>query len=164
MNRETGKGEIEMKNTIHLLLIISALLILSPSMAWGESILKAEPKIEEMVEWDLSHDGMLYTSYDLDNNGRIDFCAWRIVKTSYFSKQIMSDIVTNNPDHVVFSVPYTESSYYYLAVQQPSMYAVDVDEDGKWDLIFKDENEDGVNGNELIHYQAPGKNFVIPIS
>ena len=152
-----------MKNKILTLILFSA-FILSPSMGLALPTLNAEPDIEELVEWDLSNDSLLFTSYDLDNNGKVDFCSWRIVKTSYFSKELLEDVTKNNPDHKIFTVQYTQSNFYYIAIKEPMMYALDIDEDGSWDFIFKDPMEDGVNGNEMIHFQAPVKRFAIPTS
>ena len=70
----------------------------------------------------------------------------------------------NNSGRLVFTVNYTESSYYYIAVKEPTLYALDVDQDGSWDVIYKDPMEDGVNGNESLHYQSPVRNGSIPNS
>jgi len=152
-----------MKNKIHILIIFS-ILILFPSMAWTQNLLMAEPDIETRVDWDLSNDGRLFITYDIDNDGRVDFCSWRIVTTSYFSKELLDEVIRNNSDRLVFTVAYTESSYYYIAMKEPTLYAIDVDQDGSWDFIYKDPMEDGVNGNEKLHYRGWGGNVRIPNS
>ena len=152
-----------MKNKIHILILFS-IFILSPSLAWTQNLLLPEPNIEARVDWDLSNDGRLFVSYDIDNDGRVDFCSWRIVATSYFSKELLDEVVKNNADRLVFKVNYTESSYYYIAMKEPTLYAIDVDQDGSWDFIYKDLMEDGVNGNETLHYQRSGMNYPIPNS
>ena len=152
-----------MKNKIHILILFS-ILILSPSLAVAQNLLMAEPNIETRVDWDLSNDGRLYVSYDIDNDGKVDFCSWRIVTTSYFSKELRDEVVRNNSDRLVFTVDYTESSYYYIAIKEPILYAIDVDQDGSWDFIYKDPMEDGVNGNEILHYRRSGSNVQIPNS
>ncbi len=152
-----------MKNKIQILIIFS-ILILFPSMAWTQNLLMAEPDIETRVDWDLSNDGRLFVSYDIDNDGKVDFCSWRIVTTSYFSKELLDEVVRNNSDRLVFTVNYTESSYYYIAIKEPLLYATDVNQDGSWDFIYKDPMEDGVNGNEILHYQSSGRNDPIPNS
>jgi len=38
--------------------------------------------------------------------------------------------------------------YYYIASTSPLFYAIDVNEDGTWDAMYKDVSRDGVNGNE----------------
>jgi hypothetical protein len=120
-----------------------------------------EPNIETCVEWDLSNDGRLSVRYDIDIDSKMDFCSWRIVKTSYFSKENRDEVIKNNSDRLVFTVNYSESSYYYIAIKEPMLYAIDVDQDGSWDLIYKDPMEDGVNGNEALHYQNSGRNVLI---
>ena len=152
-----------MKNKIHILILFT-IFTLSPSMAWAQNFLMAEPEIETQVDWDLSNNGLLYVSYDIDNDGRVDFCSWRIVTTSYFSKELRDEVVRNNSDRLVFKVDYTESSYYYIAIKEPILYAIDVDQDGSWDFIYKDLMEDGVNGNETLHYRRSGSNVQIPNS
>jgi len=152
-----------MKNIIHSLILFS-ILILSPSLAWTQNFLTAEPDIETRVDWDLANDGRLFVSYDIDHDGKVDFCSWRIVTTSYFSKEQRDEVVRNNSDRLVFTVNYTESSYYYIAIKEPMLYAIDVDQDGLWDFIYTDPMEDGVNGNETLHYQRSGINVRIPNS
>ena len=152
-----------MKNKIHILILFT-IFIHSPSMAWAQNFLMAEPEIETQVDWDLSNNGLLYVSYDIDNDGRVDFCSWRIVTTSYFSKELLDEVVRNNSDRLVFTVAYTGSSYYYIAIKEPILYAIDVDQDGSWDFIYKDLMEDGVNGNETLHYRRSGRNVQIPNS
>ena len=80
-----------MKNKIHILILFS-IFILSPSSGWTQNLLMAEPNIETRVDWDLSNDGLLNVSYDLDKDGKVDFCSWRIVTTSYFSKELLDDV------------------------------------------------------------------------
>jgi len=52
-----------------------------------------------------------------------------------------------------------------VAHPEPLFYAVDVNEDGKWDLIYQDVMQDGVNGNETF-YDCPSGMLggVTPIS
>ncbi len=152
-----------MKNKIHTLILFS-ILILSPSLTWAQNFLTAEPDVETRVDWDLAHDGRLFVSYDINNDGKVDFCSWRIVTTSYFSKELLADVARNNSDRLVFTVEYTDSSYYYIAIKEPMLYAIDVDQDGSWDFIYTDPMEDGVNGNEALHFQRSGSNVQIPTS
>jgi hypothetical protein len=152
-----------MKNKIHTLILFS-ILILSPSLTWAESLLMAEPDIETRMDWDLANDGRLFVSYDLDRDGRVDFCSWRIVTTSYFSKELPDEVAENNSGRLVFTVKYTESAYYYIAIKEPMLYAIDENQDGLWDVIYSDPMEDGVNGNETLHFRRAGSNAPIPNS
>jgi len=38
----------------------------------------------------------------------------------------------------------------------PLYYAIDINEDGLWDLIYIDSMEDGVNGNEKLQQDFMG--------
>lgn len=152
-----------MKNKIYTLILFS-ILTLSPSLAGAESLLMAEPDIETQMDWDLANDGRLFVSYDTDNDGRVDFCSWRIVTTSYFSKELPDEVAGNYSEHLVFTVKYTGSAYYYIAIKEPMLYAIDEDQDGLWDVIYSDPMEDGMNGNESLHYRRSGQNTPIPVS
>ena len=41
----------------------------------------------------------------------------------------------------------------------PLFYAIDVNEDGAWDILYRDVLRDGVNGNEEF-YDSPSGMFV----
>ena len=45
-----------------------------------------------------------------------------------------------------------------VALNQPLFYSFDVDEDGTWDIMYKDIPEDSVNGNEVF-YESPSGMF-----
>jgi hypothetical protein len=81
----------------------------------------------------------------------------RVVITSYFSKDSVADIALNYPENHIFFINYETSHYYYVAVPKPLFYALDIDEDGRWDLMYKDTEEDGVNGNEIFYDSPSGK-------
>ena len=77
--------------------------------------------------------------------------------TSYFSKDSVADSALNYPENHIFFISYETYHYYYVAVQKPIFYDLDVDEDGRWDLMYKDTEEDGVNGNEIFYGSPSGK-------
>ncbi|NIQ00544.1 MAG: hypothetical protein GWM98_09230 [Nitrospinaceae bacterium] len=56
---------------------------------------------------------------------------------------------------VIFS-QYTADRYYYIVDPKPLFYAIDLNEDGVWDLIYKDVAADGVNGNEGFYASPSG--------
>ena len=87
----------------------------------------------------------------------MDFHTLRVVITSYFSKDPVADIALNYPENHIFFINYETSHYYYVAVQKPLFYALDIDEDGQWDLMYRDIEEDGVNGNEIFYDSPSGK-------
>jgi len=111
----------------------------------------SEPPLSESVSWDLSPTGMLEVGYDMDGNGKVDLYTFRVVDRSYFSRRSTAEMAEYYPDHRIFSVDYENSHYHYIAGMDPVLYAVDQDEDGQWDRVYKDVLADGVNGNEYFH-------------
>jgi hypothetical protein len=138
-----------------------ALLLSTQVMAVKTPV--AEPALNTQIGWGLTHSGMLFVSYDLDQNGKSDYFTLRIVKTSFFSKSSIQDTAHNYPLHIVFSVDYKSSCYYYISEPKPLFYAFDFDEDGHWDVIYKDVLTDGVNGNEE-YYDSPSEKRPLNVS
>ena len=110
------------------------------------------------MKWDVAANGMVYVSYDTDHNGRVDFHTLRVVTSSFYSFDSVATVEANFPDHIVFFVDKGPEKFYYVAKGEPVFYAIDVNEDGHWDLIYNDFNEDGVNGNEEF-YDSPSGMF-----
>ena len=54
----------------------------------------------------------------------------------------------------MFFVNYQANRFVYIVSPKPLFYAIDRNEDGHWDLMYKDALEDGVNGNEQF-YDSP---------
>jgi hypothetical protein len=137
--------------------IIVFLIFLIPT-AWSSPYLTPEPPLASQMNWDLSPSGMLHISYDLDFNGKADFHTLRVVVTSFYSDQTVMEIGANFPNLPVFYTPYESQSFYYVATAQPLFYSFDVDEDGTWDIMYKDISKDSVNGNEVF-YESPSGMF-----
>lgn len=137
--------------TLNVLLVY---LTLTPPCSWGDPPLIAEPALEMQISWNLAANGMLVIGYDTNRNGKLDFQTQRVVVTSYFSKLPLDVVKRHHPKHLIFSSNFTTTYYYYIALKQPLFYAMDLNEDGHWDYIFKDPNQDGVNGNETF-YDSP---------
>jgi hypothetical protein len=127
-------------------------------LAWGNNTLIAEPALESQLDWDVAPNGFLYVRYDRDGNQRADFIALRTIITSYFSPHTLSEIAVNHAQNLVFHVDYPTEPYYYIASTRPLFYAIDVNEDGAWDILYKDVLQDGVNGNEEF-YEIPSGMF-----
>jgi len=104
--------------------------------------------------WAVLPNGMLVVEYDLDGNGRPDFFAVRVVASNYFSSEAIQKIEASHPGSLVFHVAYETDNFFYMTARKPLFYAIDHDEDGVWDLEYKDEMEDGINGNEKF-YDSP---------
>ena len=136
------------------LTVLLVYLTLAPPCSWGDPPLKAEPSLATQSTWNLANNGMLFVGYDTDHNGKIDFHTLRVVRTSYFSKHSLDVVKRHHPKHLIFASHFTTTHYYYIALKQPLFYAMDLNEDGHWDYIFKDPNQDGVNGNESF-YDSP---------
>ena len=142
-----------MKHSILLFILIGTLL--QPSLAKADPrFLEFSPQQATSLDWDLTSNGMHVIQYDLDQNGKADFYALRIVKRSFFSKMPVEKERADWRGHLIFSVNHGSVSYYYITAKHPLLYAIDLDEDGSWDLVFNDVLEDGLNGNERF-YDSP---------
>lgn len=109
--------------------------------------------------WSVLPNGMLVVEYDLDGNGKPDFFVVRVVASSYFSGEAIQKIEKNHPGLLVFPVAYAMDNFFYMTARKPLFYAIDHDEDGIWDLEYKDVMEDGINGNEKF-YDSPSGRYI----
>ncbi len=146
-----------MKRAVQLL-ALGTCLILAPPVAWSLPYLAEEPAIETAADWNVLPNGMLHAAYDLDRNGKADFFAIRTIERSFFSTQTVQEAANSFPNGKVFFVNYSADRYYYIVSARPLVYAIDVNEDGIWDLMYKDVLEDGVNDNETF-YDSPSGVF-----
>lgn len=135
-------------------LMLAIILSLVPVPTWGQTRSIDEPPLEKQMGWSLLPNGLLVVEYDLDGNGKADFFAVRVVESNYFSSDDIHRIKSNYPAALVFHVAYERDGYFYITARKPLFYAIDSNEDGIWDLEYKDELEDGVNGNEKF-YDSP---------
>lgn len=125
--------------------------------------LVVEPDLNTLVNWDAMPNGLLVAGYDADHNGKADFFTVRVVVRAYFSSEIVSEVVKNCPNNLIFAVNYGEGQYFYYVTRlEPLFYAFDLNEDGIWDLMYKDAFEDGINGNEAF-YESPSGMFTANI-
>ncbi len=146
-----------------IILMIAMLAIGSP--AWpGNELLQTEPAMKTQVGWNLEPSGLLTVGYDLNGNGRPDFFTVRVVLDKYISGETMETVTRFNPGLPVFRVDYGEEGFYYIAARYPLFYAVDVNEDGDWDVLYRDVLEDGVNGNEEFYDNPSGTAGALPVS
>ncbi len=143
--------------------LIFAFLLVVVIIFWASDTLGTpqpvpEPQFHTTTGWDLTPTGMLIVGYDLNGNGRPDYFTLRIVVRSYFSVDSVQTTVENCPKNVVFFVNYGADRYFYITDHKPLFYVFDEDEDGHWDLIYKDVLTDGVNGNEAF-YDSPSRRY-----
>ncbi len=151
-----------MKRIVFSIILIIALLAFG-SPAWsGNERLQAEPAMMTQAGWNLEPSGMLTVGYDLNGNGRPDFFTVRVVLDKYISDQPIETVARYNPGLPVFRADYGEDGFYYIAERYPLFYAVDVNEDGDWDVLYKDALVDGVNGNEEFYDNPSGWSGAVP--
>ncbi len=146
-----------------IILMITLLTFGSPAWA-GNEMLRTEPAMQTQIGWNLEPSGMLTVGYDLNGNGRPDFFTVRIVLDKFISEETMATVARFNPGLPVFRVDYGEDGFYYIAARHPLFYAVDVNEDGDWDLLYRDALVDGVNGNEEFYDSPSGWAGALPVS
>lgn len=139
-----------------LYLIITTFL--TPPVAWGDHhpLLVSEPRSAK--NWTIGVNGLIYVSYDQNQNGKADFHTVRRVVTSFYSDWTVSKVGTSYPNHRIFFTLEDQNRSYYVTTAKPLFYAIDINEDGRWDLMFKDIAEDSVNGNEEF-YDSPSGMF-----
>jgi len=146
-----------MKRLPFLIFVWTFCMFAMASTAMGTEKPVPEPAIHTGTGWNLTPSGMLWVGYDLDHNGQADYYTLRIVLKAYFSNDSIQAIRENSPMSPVFYVDYDKDRYFYITASNPIFYAFDFDEDGHWDLMFKDALEDGVNGNEKFYDSPSGK-------
>jgi len=141
---------------ICMILIVALMAFSSPAIAQQEWM-QAEPAMNTQVGWYLEPNGMLTVAYDLNANGTADFFTVRVVLEHYYSEETIETLGRQNPGIPIFRVEYGPADYFYLAARYPLFYALDWNEDGHWDIIFVDRDEDGWNGNERFYDSPSGK-------
>ena len=147
-----------MKTLVSFLGFLS-ITVFSAHLVWGNNFLITEPALDTQLDWDIAPNGFLYVSYDRDGNHRADFITLRYIITSYYSPRTLSEIAVNHSQNLIFHVDYSKEQFYYIVSLRPLFYAIDVNEDGAWDILYKDVLQDGVNGNEEF-YESPSGMFL----
>lgn len=152
-----------MRRIVLSTLFVIALLVFVPHAWAGNEMPPVEPAMQSRASWNLEPNGMLTVGYDLNHNGRPDFFAVRVVLDKYISTEPLETVIRYNTDHPVFRVDYGAEGFYYITERYSLFYAVDVNEDGVWDVLYKDLLEDGVNGNEVLYDNPSGEFDVLPV-
>lgn len=140
------------------LIILLVFFLLIPPWVSAQPYLVEEPDWDSKLTWNLQSNGLIFLGYDLNQNGIPDFFALRIVLRSYHSQASIEDIGKWYPNKLILGVRYTNTNFYYIIEQAPTFYAIDINEDGIWDLMYKDPYHDNVNGNEIF-YDSPSGMF-----
>lgn len=136
-------------------------ILMLPNPATADSrapVCIEEPPLVSQVNWDITPTGLLVVSYDISGNGKADFHTLRVIVRNYRSDNGINRMKQNYPNKKIFFVSYAADHHYYIAAKMPLFYGFDVDENGHWDLLYKDVSEDGVNGNERF-YESPSGLF-----
>ena len=143
-------------------IVAMAVLFLLPNLGMGfPEYPLVDPPLENKIGWDIKSNGLLYVSYDLDQNGRADYHTIHFVIKSYMTSDSMEQLQGYYKNAPVLYVNYGPANQIYVISKKALFYAVDVNEDGTWDLMYRDLNEDGVNGNETF-YESPSNMFSAP--
>lgn len=125
-----------------------------PTIGFSDNAL-VQPALNTLMSWDLKPNGLLCVSYDLNHNGKADYFTLHYVLKSYLTAEdLLVTIARYYEGAPIFYVDYGKARYIYVVSEMPLFYAIDINEDGLWDLIYIDTMEDGVNGNEKLH-QGP---------
>lgn len=151
-----------MRRITVFLMVLGFMVLYAPATAHGIPYLVNEPALESRVDWDLTPSGLLLVAYDSNGDGRADYFTLRPVIASFYSRQGIAVVRQSYPGRPVFDVQNGADTFYYIVGEHPLMYAVDLDGDGVWDLIYKDVAEDGINGNEAF-YDSPSGMFTAEI-
>ena len=117
-----------------------------------------DPPLKNHIGWNLKGNGLLYISYDLNGNGRADYHTLHFILKAYLTSEPVRHIPGYNGGAPVFFVRYGRAHQVYVISRKALFYAIDFDEDGNWDLMYKDIQEDGVNGNEM-YYDSPSNMY-----
>lgn len=146
-----------MKHLTQLLLL--TLLLLLPQLAMGLTVPPlVEPTLKNKISWNLKGNGLLYISYDLNHNGKADYHTVHFVIKTYLTDESLTAIPGYYQNAPVFYVNYGPANQIYVISGKALFYAFDINEDGNWDLMYKDVEEDGVNGNETF-YDSPSNMY-----
>jgi hypothetical protein len=142
--------------------ILLAIFLLLPNQGMGfPNLPLVDPPLANKIGWNLNSNGLLYVSFDLDHNGRADYHTVHFVIKTYLASEPLSQLPDFYHGAPVFYVNYGPANKIYVISKKALFYAFDVNEDGTWDLMYRDMNEDGVNGNET-YYDSPSNMFSVP--
>lgn len=146
-----------MKRFVMIAVVMAAFMTFTyPAMA-GQNTLRPEPPLNSQLAWDVYPNGMLVVTYDLDQNGRADYFTLRVIAATFVTRDSAMVVARNNAGSRVFASGSGGAIHtIYVTALYPLLYASDANEDGLWDVIYKDVSEDGVNGNEQFYGSPSG--------
>ena len=147
------------------------------------------------VNWDIDMRGLINVFFDTDQNGKVDFIAiYRQSRQAYgistpsvtpeeIRKRFPNNPIISTKEDVVLKenkdyIPssgegilesrseYGKKRYsHYVVKKHPHYYILDRNEDGLYEIIYQDGEEDGFNGNETLEHcpqKGEKKKYYIP--
>jgi len=136
------------QNIYRLIFVVCFIFSIPTAGISGNNLV--QPALNTQIGWDLKPNGLLCVSYDLNHNGKADYFTVHFVIKSYFAEELLVNLPQYYGGDPIFYVDYGSARYIYVVSEMPLYYAIDINEDGLWDLIYIDSMEDGVNGNEKL--------------
>ena len=137
----------------HLAVKFSVLIafLMLPHWATGfPNLPLADPPLETNIGWNLNANGLLYLSFDLDHNGQADYYTVHFVLKAYLTSEPLKTLPGYYHGAPVFDVNYGSAKQVYVISRKALCYAFNINDDGHWDLMYKDVMVDGVTGKEQV--------------
>ena len=103
---------------------------------------------------------LIRVDYDLDNDGKVDFSVVRVVERMFYYDELSADLVNEIGNTYYYAKVFPRMDAVYVTNPNGLFYYIDLDEDGKYDIMWEDREEDGLNGNEIL-YESPSGMFKV---
>lgn len=101
---------------------------------------------------------LIKIDYDLDNDGKVDYSVVKMVIRSFYYDEFSVDTVNEIGNEYYFAEVFPNLDAVYVVKPHALFYYIDLDEDGRYDIMWEDKEEDGLNGNEIL-YDSPSGMF-----
>lgn len=103
---------------------------------------------------------LIRVDYDLDNDGKVDYSVVRTVIRMFYYDELSADLVNEIGNTYYYAKVFPRMDAVYVTNPNGLFYYIDLDEDGKYDIMWEDREEDGLNGNEIL-YDSPSGMFQV---
>lgn len=103
---------------------------------------------------------LIKVDYDLDNDGKVDYSVVRMVIRAFYYDELSVDTVNEIGNTYYYAKVFPRMDMVYVTQHCGLFYYIDLDEDGKYDIMWEDREEDGLNGNEIL-YDSPSGMFKV---
>ncbi|MEK6576544.1 MAG: hypothetical protein AAB014_03190, partial [Nitrospirota bacterium] len=119
------------------------------------------PNDPSYTGWDTVYSlPLIKVDYDLDNDGKVDFSVVRTVIRMFYYDELSVDLVNEIGNTYYYAKVFPRMDAVYVTNPNGLFYYIDLDEDGKCDIMWEDREEDGLNGNEIL-YDSPSGMFQV---